>query len=115
MKSLGRIDILINMASIYLKTPNPKGRSGRTHGHKRRSVIPFLDRCGADHETRRRSANNKLRGLAAASGRPHYRGYMPYYYRKPQLSALTRLSRWNSRPKFWSMRSRPGRFLSLRV
>ena len=34
-------------------------------GHKREERIPVFDSCGADHETRRRWANNKLLGLAA--------------------------------------------------
>ena len=58
---LGRIDILLNMASIYLSTPDPNEADwSNIVDVNARSVFLFFDLCGTDHEARRRGANYQL-------------------------------------------------------
>jgi len=90
-RSLGRIDILLNMASIYLNTPNPNERdwSGSLDANARSvflfltHVAPIMKECGS---------GGRIINFAdwlPASGRPRYRGFVPYYASKAAVVALT--------------------------
>jgi NAD(P)-dependent dehydrogenase (short-subunit alcohol dehydrogenase family) len=90
INSLGRLDILINMAAAYLATPNP-GEADWTQAldANARSVFlfstlaaPFLKRSGAGRVV-------NFADWLPASRRPHYRGYTPYYVSKAAVLALT--------------------------
>ncbi|MBV8772923.1 MAG: SDR family oxidoreductase [Deltaproteobacteria bacterium] len=90
-RALGRIDILLNMASVYLSTPNPKevDWSNMIDANARSVFLfstytaPFLKRApdGA------RIIN--FADWLPASGRPRYRGFVPYYASKATVVALT--------------------------
>jgi NAD(P)-dependent dehydrogenase (short-subunit alcohol dehydrogenase family) len=88
---LGRIDILLNMASTYVSTPDPREADwSEAIDANARSVFLFST-CAAPIM--------KLGGDGAriinfadwlpVSGRPRYRGFVPYYASKAAVLALT--------------------------
>lgn len=87
---LGRLDILINMASTYVRTPSPTAREWTEtfHANVRGAFLfaahaaPFMKAAGAG-----RIIN--LTDWLPASGRPLYKGYVPYYSSKAALIGLT--------------------------
>lgn len=90
IESLGRLDILINMASAYTETPNPTEADWTfALNANARSVFlfstiaaPFLKKNGAG-----RIIN--FADWLPVSGRPGYRGYTPYYASKAAVVGLT--------------------------
>ena len=89
---LGRLDVLINMASVYEATPLDE--LDASHWDRALAVdaraaclcalaaVPHL----------RASGGGRIVNVAdwiAASGRPRYRGYLPYYVAKAAVIALT--------------------------
>jgi NAD(P)-dependent dehydrogenase (short-subunit alcohol dehydrogenase family) len=96
-KSLGRLDILINMASVYRKTPladlsrpmegaalweDGLGTDLRGAYQLSLKAAPLLRRQGSG-----RIVN--FSDWIAASGRPRYKDYVPYYVAKSGVKALT--------------------------
>jgi NAD(P)-dependent dehydrogenase (short-subunit alcohol dehydrogenase family) len=89
-KSLGRLDILINMASMYVKTPNPTGAdwSQALDSNAKSAFLfstyaaPFMKQNGGG-----RIIN--FSDWLPASGRPIYKDYVPYYTSKAAVAALT--------------------------
>lgn len=89
-KSLGRLDILINMASMYVKTPNPTGSewSAALDTNAKSAFLfstyaaPFMKKSGGG-----RIVN--FSDWLPASGRPLYQDYVPYYTSKAAVAALT--------------------------
>jgi len=90
VESMGRLDIVINMAAVYLETPEPKDADwSLAMDANARSVFlfstiaaPFLKRGGAG-----RIVN--FADWLPVSGRPHYRGYTPYYASKAAVMGVT--------------------------
>jgi len=90
VKSLGRLDILINMASIYQQTPNPDGArwSAIQDSNAKSGFLysihsaPIMKHSGAG-----RIVN--FSDWLPATGRPHYKDYVPYYVSKASVAALT--------------------------
>jgi NAD(P)-dependent dehydrogenase (short-subunit alcohol dehydrogenase family) len=90
VKSMGRIDILINMASIYQKTPNPNGAlwSASLDANAKSAFLysihaaPIMKQGGAG-----RIVN--FSDWLPVTGRPGYKGYTPYYVSKASVAALT--------------------------
>jgi NAD(P)-dependent dehydrogenase (short-subunit alcohol dehydrogenase family) len=90
VKSLGRLDILINMASIYQKTPNPDGAlwSAIQDANAKSAFLysthaaPIMKQSGAG-----RIVN--FSDWLPVTGRPHYKDYIPYYVSKASVAALT--------------------------
>jgi len=90
IESLGRLDILINMASVYKETPNPTEADWTLAlNANARSVFlfstiaaPFLRKSGAGRVV-------NFADWLPVSGRPHYRGYTPYYASKAAVVGLT--------------------------
>ena len=92
-REFGRLDVLVNMASIYTSVPfdeldaadvgsAARGRSAR--------LVPLLARarcrsCGARGGGRIINFSDWV----AASGRPRYKGYLAYYVAKAGVKALT--------------------------
>jgi NAD(P)-dependent dehydrogenase (short-subunit alcohol dehydrogenase family) len=90
-RALGRIDILLNMASIYLHTPDPTDADwSETIDANTRSVFLFstyvapIMKLGGDGA---RIIN--FADWLPVSGRPRYRGFVPYYASKAAVIALT--------------------------
>jgi NAD(P)-dependent dehydrogenase (short-subunit alcohol dehydrogenase family) len=88
----GRVDVLINMASIYAATPFDALTDGDwdvnlavnlgAAFHCARAAVPHMRRQGGG-----RIVN--FADWLAASGRPHYQGFVPYYVAKAGVVALT--------------------------
>ena len=90
VKSLGRLDILINMASIYQKTPNPDAAhwSASLDANAKSAFLfsihaaPIMKQGGSG-----RIVN--FSDWLPVTGRPRYKGYTPYYVSKASVAALT--------------------------
>jgi NAD(P)-dependent dehydrogenase (short-subunit alcohol dehydrogenase family) len=89
-RALGRIDILLNMASIYLSTPDPTAADwSKAVDSIARSVFLFTN---AAAPIMKQSGGARIINFAdwlPASGRPHYKGFVPYYVSKAAVIALT--------------------------
>jgi NAD(P)-dependent dehydrogenase (short-subunit alcohol dehydrogenase family) len=89
--AFGHIDILLNMASIYSSTPNPNEADwSNTIDANARSV--FLFSTHAAHIMKQSAGGGRIINFAdwlPASGRPRYRGFVPYYASKAAVVALT--------------------------
>ena len=90
---LGRLDVLINMASVYRSVPLEE-----TDAAAWDSVVDvdlrsaFLCARAAVPHMRRGGAGGRIINFAdwvAASGRPRYKGFVPYYVAKRGVIALT--------------------------
>jgi NAD(P)-dependent dehydrogenase (short-subunit alcohol dehydrogenase family) len=90
VKTLGRLDILINMAAVYQKTPNPDSAhwSAIQDANAKSAFLyslhsaPFMKQSGAG-----RIVN--FSDWLPVTGRPHYKDYVPYYVSKASVAALT--------------------------
>jgi NAD(P)-dependent dehydrogenase (short-subunit alcohol dehydrogenase family) len=90
VKSLGRLDILINMAAVYQKTPIPNAAlwSAIQDANAKSAFLyslhsaPFMKQGGAG-----RIVN--FSDWLPVTGRPHYKDYVPYYVSKASVAALT--------------------------
>jgi len=89
-KSLGRLDILINMASTYLKTPNPT-EADWTDAIDSNAKSTFLFSTHAARIMKSGGAGRivNISDWLPISGRPRYKGYVPYYTSKAAVAALT--------------------------
>jgi NAD(P)-dependent dehydrogenase (short-subunit alcohol dehydrogenase family) len=90
--ALGRIDVLVNMASIYVSVPfdqltveqfdenvNVDMRSAFICS---RAAVPHLRKAGGGHII-------NFSDWLSRSGRPRYTGYLPYYVAKTAVIGLT--------------------------
>lgn len=92
VKNLGRLDILVNMASVYMARPfdelTPEDFDGTLAVDLRasflcaRAAVPHMREAGAG-----RIIN--FSDWLSKSGRPRYTGYLPYYVAKAGVIALT--------------------------
>jgi NAD(P)-dependent dehydrogenase (short-subunit alcohol dehydrogenase family) len=90
--AFGRLDVLINMASVYTAVPIDQTDEHVWHAAMdidlraaflcARAAIPHMRRAGGG-----RIIN--VSDWVAASGRPRYPGYLPYYVAKAGAIALT--------------------------
>jgi len=90
--ALGRLDILINMASVYATVPFDQ--LDETAWNRvvdvdlraaflcARAAVPHMRRAGGGHIV-------NFADWVAASGRPRYPGFLPYYVAKAGVIALT--------------------------
>lgn len=91
-EAFGRLDVLINMASVYAHVPFEDTDERAWHAAMdvdlraaffcARAAVPHMRRAGAG-----RIIN--FSDWVAASGRPRYPGYLPYYVAKAGAIALT--------------------------
>jgi len=92
VEQLGRLDILINMASVYVQRPFDELRAAdwdavidvdlRAAFLCARAAAPYMRRHGGG-----RIVN--FSDWVARSGRPRYAGYLPYYVAKAGVIGLT--------------------------
>ncbi len=90
-EAFGHIDILLNMASIYLHTPNPN-EADWSHNIDANARSAFLFSTNVAPIMKQGGSGGRIINFAdwlPASGRPHYRGYVPYYASKAAVLALT--------------------------
>ncbi len=90
--AFGRLDIVVNMASVYVATPFDQLAPGdwddamavdlRASYLCARAAVPHMRRQGGG-----RIVN--FTDWIAASGRPRYKGYLPYYVAKAGVIGLT--------------------------
>jgi len=90
VKSLGRLDILINMASTYQKTPNPSGAAwSASLDTNAKSAFLFSIHAAPIMKQGGDGRIINFSDWLPATGRPHYKGYTPYYVSKASVVALT--------------------------
>lgn len=90
VRSLGRLDILINMAGVYVNTPNPSAADwSAALDTNAKSAFLFSTHAAPVMRT---SGSGRIVNFAdwlPISGRPLYRSYVPYYVSKAAVAALT--------------------------
>jgi NAD(P)-dependent dehydrogenase (short-subunit alcohol dehydrogenase family) len=89
---LGGIDILINMASVYLRKPFDEMRAEDWDAVINVDLrAAFLCAMAAAPHMRRRGGGRivNFSDWLSKSGRPRYRGFIPYYVAKAGVIALT--------------------------
>ena len=90
--TLGRLDILINMASVYVRRPfDDLTLADWSAVHDVDLRAAFLCAHAAAPHMRRQGGGRiiNVSDWIARSGRPRYRGYLPYYVAKAGVIALT--------------------------
>ena len=90
--SLGRLDVLINMASVYREKPFDDLRAEDWDAQLRVDLrATFLCSHAAVPHLRAQGGGRIINfgDWVARSGRPRYRGYLPYYVAKAGVIALT--------------------------
>ncbi len=89
-RSLGRLDVLVNMASIYVKTPNPNAADWSSAlDANARSAFLFATHAAPIMKAHGGGRIINVTDWLPASGRPRYKGYTPYYVSKSAAIALT--------------------------
>jgi NAD(P)-dependent dehydrogenase (short-subunit alcohol dehydrogenase family) len=90
--AFGRLDILINMASVYVQRPFDELRAADWNAVADVDLrAAFLCAHAAAPHMRTHGGGRiiNLSDWVAKSGRPRYRGYLPYYVAKAGVIALT--------------------------
>lgn len=115
VKSFGRLDILINMASVYEKTAFPRLDSRAWQVNMEANLrsayllavqsAPFMKRRGQG-----RIIN--FSDWVSASGRPRYKDYIPYYVSKAGVIGLTEALALDLAPRILVNTIAPGPILS---
>jgi NAD(P)-dependent dehydrogenase (short-subunit alcohol dehydrogenase family) len=89
-QTLGRLDILINMASTYLRTPAPTVADWTaTLDANARSAFLFSLHAAPLMKAGGGGRIVNMSDWLVLSGRPRYKGYTPYYASKAAVAALT--------------------------
>jgi len=92
VETFGRLDILINMASVYVQKPFDELRAADWNAVLDVDLrAAFLCARAAAPHMRARGGGRIINfsDWVARSGRPRYRGYLPYYVAKAGVIALT--------------------------
>lgn len=88
--SLGGLDILINMASIYVQTPNPTEADwDLSIDANAKSVFLFCTLAAPVMKAGGGGRIVNVNDWLPVSGRPRYKGYVPYYASKAAVTGLT--------------------------
>jgi NAD(P)-dependent dehydrogenase (short-subunit alcohol dehydrogenase family) len=88
--ALGRLDILINLAGTYVRTPSPGGADwSSAMDSNARSAFLFATAAGPIMKSGGGGRIINFSDWLPTSGRPHYRDYVPYYTSKAAVAALT--------------------------
>jgi NAD(P)-dependent dehydrogenase (short-subunit alcohol dehydrogenase family) len=89
-KSLGRLDILINMAAVYQKTPNPDGvRWSAIQDANAKSAFLYSIHSAPIMKQNGSGRIVNFSDWLPVTGRPQYKDYVPYYVSKASVAALT--------------------------
>ena len=90
--ALGRLDVLVNMASLYRPVPFDQLDAGHWDRQMAVDLRATYLTCLAAVPHMRASGGGRIVNFSdwiAASGRPRYPGYLPYYVAKAGVKALT--------------------------
>ena len=87
--ALGRLDILINMASIYLSTPNPTEADWSLAIDANAKSVFLFSTIAAPVMKAGGGRIINVNDWLPVSGRPRYKGYVPYYTSKAAVTGLT--------------------------
>lgn len=112
-KTLGRLDILINMASIYVKTPDPNAAQWSA-ALETNSMSAFLFSTHAAPIMKKNGAGRivNFADWLSVSNRPGYREYTPYYVSKAAVAALTQSQALEFAPEILVNAIAPGPILA---
>ena len=91
-EALGRLDILINMASVYAELPFDQVRTADWNASLEVDLRAafFCAQAAVPHMRAQRGGRIiNFSDWIAKSGRPRYRGFVPYYVAKAGVIALT--------------------------
>jgi NAD(P)-dependent dehydrogenase (short-subunit alcohol dehydrogenase family) len=90
-KEFGRLDILVNMASIYEKTPRARldEKTWREHLDANLTTAHFTVQHAAPYLSKNGGRVINFSDWVSASGRPRYKDYIPYYAAKTGVIGLT--------------------------
>jgi NAD(P)-dependent dehydrogenase (short-subunit alcohol dehydrogenase family) len=89
-ESLGRLDILINMASTYVETPNASEADWTDAiDSNAKSVFLFTTHAAPIMKGQGAGRIINFADWLPISGRPRYKGFVPYYTSKAAVVALT--------------------------
>ena len=87
---MGRLDILVNMASTYVRTPNPSAAEwDAAIAANARSAFLYSIHAAPIMKSGGAGRIVNMSDWLAISGRPHYPGYTPYFASKAAVAALT--------------------------
>jgi len=90
VRVLGRLDILVNLASTYERTPNPGAVEWSSSiDSNARSAFLFAVHAAPVMKKNGGGRIVNFSDWLVRSGRPHYRDYTPYYTSKAAVAALT--------------------------
>ncbi len=120
VRRFGRLDILINMASCYERIPSGAlfrpAESGRAFERNiavdLRSAYSLSLLCAPHMQKAGGGRIINLCDWVAASGRPRYRGYVPYYTAKAGVKGLTEALALELAPKILVNAIAPGPILA---
>jgi 3-oxoacyl-[acyl-carrier protein] reductase len=89
-QTLGRLDILINMASTYIRTPAPSAADWTTAiDTNARSAFLYSIHAAPIMKAGGGGRIINMSDWLVISGRPRYEGYTPYFASKAAVAALT--------------------------
>jgi NAD(P)-dependent dehydrogenase (short-subunit alcohol dehydrogenase family) len=89
-RALGRLDILINLAATYERTPNPTAADWSDAMNSiARSAFLFATYAAPIMKSGGGGRIVNFTDWLALSGRPRYKHYLPYYTSKAAVEALT--------------------------
>jgi len=89
-ESLGRLDILVNMASLYVKTPDSSAADwSATVDANAKSAFLFTIHTAPIMKAAGAGRIINISDWLPVSGRPRYKGYTPYYASKAAVVALS--------------------------
>ncbi len=90
LRTLGRLDILVNLASTYERTPNPGAADwAAAMDANARSAFLFATYAAPIMKSAGAGRIVNCADWLPVSGRPRYRDYAPYYTSKAAVVALT--------------------------
>ncbi len=90
VRALGRLDILINLAGTYVRTPSPSGVDWSSAIDSNvKSAFLFAAAAAPIMKSGGGGRIINFSDWLPVSGRPHYRDYVPYYTSKAAVAALT--------------------------
>ena len=90
--ALGRLDVMVNMASLYQHVPLDALDAGQWDRQMAIDLRATFLTCMAVVPHMRKQGGGRIVNFTdwiAASGRPRYPGYLPYYVAKAGVKALT--------------------------